>query len=191
MILDVDVVLPIPSRRAVRARVGPGLTHLAGGNGAGKTTLLRVLCAELPPWSGRVALDGRDPAVDTATRARIAFLPAVPELPGFLSVREGWRLLAAVRDRGTWDGAGLERRFALDPHRRLDQLSVGQRRKAELIAALAGDPDVLLLDEVLAPLDPDSVAAVCEVLEERRSGRIILLTSHGALRIVPDAVLSI
>lgn len=187
------LVLALPGRvlGPLDARLGPGIVHLRGANGAGKTTLLRVACGELRPTGGRVLLDGRSPLVDPTTRARISFLPAVPELSGFLTVEEAWRLMAGLRGRPDWAGAALQDRFGLPGTRPLDRLSVGQRRKAELLAALAGDPDVLLLDEVFAPLDPDSTAVVAHELEARRASRITLLTSHGPLPLAADAALDL
>lgn len=169
------------------AELRPGVHHLRGENGSGKTTLLRVLCADLSPTSGRVVLDGESPSDSAATRRRISFLPAVPELPGFLTVREAWTLFAALRDAPSWAGAELTGQLGLDPRRRLDTLSVGQRKKAELLAALAGDPDVLLLDEVFAPLDTRSAEVVSALLEGARLSKIIVMTGHGALGIGADS----
>ena len=100
-------------------------------------------------------------------------------------------MLAALRDAPAWDGAALTGQLGLEPARRLDTLSVGQRRKAELVAALAGDPDVLLLDEVFAPLDTRSVSLVAELFDRARSTKILLLTGHGALPLASDQVLSL
>lgn len=169
--------------------LGPGVHHLRGENGSGKTTLLRALCTEVAPTSGRVLLDGETPSTNPLARRRISFLPAVPELPGFLTVREAWVLFAALRDAPSWSGAKLAAQFSLDPSRRLDTLSIGQRKKAELLAALAGDPDVLLLDEVFAPLDPRSAGAVAALLEAERPSKIMVMTGHGALGIDVDSEL--
>jgi ABC-2 type transport system ATP-binding protein len=165
---------------------GPGLHHLRGGNGSGKTTLLRAACGELRPAAGRVTVDGRSPGDDPGIRARIAFLPAVPELSDFLRVREAWSLMAALRGRPTWDGRALEADLELDGSAPLSRLSVGQRRKAELLAALAGDPDVLLLDEVLAPLDVATVTMLGRWIDAWRATRVIVLTAHGGLDVTPD-----
>lgn len=187
------LVLALPTQRIgpLDIAFGPGIVHLRGPNGSGKTTLLRVLCAELTPTEGRVRLDGADPARSPETRGRFAFLPAVPELPGFLTVRESWAIFAALRRRPAWDGGAFCRSLDLDPARRLDQLSVGQRRKAELIAALAGDPDVLLLDELFAPLDAASVTLVAALLDTWRDTRLMMLTGHGEMPLAPDARLDL
>lgn len=191
-----ELVLALPGPDGVRRRVGPldrtfgpGIVHVRGENGAGKTTLLQVICGELRPTSGAVHLDGNSPLTDRATRARVSFLPAVPELSGFLTVEEAWQMMAALRGRPAWDGSTFYARLGLDPHRRLDQLSVGQRRKAELLSALAGDPDLLLLDELFAPLDQASVVEVASMLEAKRGERIVLLTAHAPLPFGVEGVL--
>lgn len=176
------VVLPLGRTIApIDQEIGPGISWLRGPNGAGKTTLLRVLCAELTPTAGRVRLDGEDPARSAAARRRITFLPAHAELSGFLTPREAWRTMAALRGRPGWDGEPLAARLGVAPDRPLDHSSVGERRKAELLVALAGDPDVLLLDEVFAPLDQASVATLGALFEEWRSHRIVIVTAHGGV----------
>jgi ABC-2 type transport system ATP-binding protein len=164
------LTLALPARRIgpLDRTFAPGVTWLLGPNGTGKTTLFRVLCGELAPTAGVVRLDGDEPTRSPTARCGIAFLPANPELSGFLTVREAWSITAGLRGRA-WDGAALADTLELDPRRRLDTLSVGQRRKAELVAALAGDPDVLLLDEVFAPLDDRSVRAVAALLDAGRA----------------------
>jgi ABC-2 type transport system ATP-binding protein len=136
-------------------------------------------------------VDGASPLTNTDARRRISFVPAIPELSGFLTVAEAWRLLAALRGAPTWDGAALADSLGLDPTRRLDQLSVGQRRKAELIAGLAGDPAVLLLDEPFAPLDTGSAARLAAHLDTLRGSHLLVVTGHGALPIAADGVLEL
>lgn len=158
--------------------VGPGLYHLAGRNGAGKSTLLRCLCGGHPDATGFLSVGGRDPRTDASARRDVALLSAEPELPDFLTVEEAWQELAALRGAPDWDGARWATRWGL-PHRLvLGHASAGQRRLAELIAALAADPAVLLLDEPFANLDPVSAGHVAALLAELREDRVLLLTSH-------------
>jgi ABC-type multidrug transport system ATPase subunit len=117
--------------------------------------------------------------------------PAVPELSGFLHVDEAWRMMAALRGRPGWDGAPARDALGLPGGRSLDALSVGQRRKAELLAAMAGDPAVLLLDEVFAPLDPDATAVVAGWIAAWRATRLVVLTGHGAVPVEPDVVVTL
>ncbi|MES2644700.1 MAG: ATP-binding cassette domain-containing protein [Myxococcota bacterium] len=188
-----QLVLRLPNGTVgpLDARWGPGVVLLRGPNGCGKTTLLRVACGERAPDGGTVYIDGRDPARDAEVRAHVSFLPAVPELSGFLQVDEAWRMMAALRGRPGWDGAPARDALGLPGGRRLDALSVGQRRKAELLAAMAGDPAVLLLDEVFAPLDPDATAVVAAWIAAWRVTRLVVVTGHGAVPVEPDVVVTL
>lgn len=84
--------------------------------------------------------------------------------------------MAAIRGRPRWPGQALEARFKLEGHMRLSHASAGQRRRAELIAATAGDPEVLLLDEVFANQDDRARAVLEALLQEWRATRVILFT---------------
>jgi ABC-2 type transport system ATP-binding protein len=169
--------------------LGPGLHHLVAPNGTGKTTLLRCLCGAWRGTSGSLAVCGRDPRVETEARRDIAFVPAEPELPSFLTVDEAWQQLAAIRGRPSWDGHALRAALDLPGGLPLGHCSAGQRRRAEILAAAAGEPAVLLLDEPFANLDPDGAARVAACLERWRADRVVLLTSHGPLPITPDTIL--
>lgn len=171
----------------IDAALGPGLYEVRGSNGSGKTTLLRTMCGELRAIGGQCLVQGRSVWADVAVRAQIAYVSAVPEQPDFLSVEECWRMYAALRGLPDWDGVLWQVRFGLDGAMPLAQCSAGQRRRAELIAALAADPSVLLLDEVLANLDPQSVAVVADALEQWREDRVVILTSHQPLPVKVDA----
>ncbi|MEM9304188.1 MAG: ATP-binding cassette domain-containing protein [Pseudomonadota bacterium] len=162
-------------------RFGPGIVHLAGPNGAGKTTLLRTVCGELPPRGGTVRVEGRDPYRDHHGRASISLAPARNELPEFLTVREAWQTAAGLRRAPDWDGATVADALALPENLRLAVGSAGQRQKAELLCALAGDPAIVLLDETLAHLDRQTVETVSGWLEEWRATRLIIVAQHAPL----------
>lgn len=159
--------------------VGPGVWRLAGDNGTGKTTLLRAMVGELTPTAGTVRVDGHDPVRDPRARRHVAFVPSRPELPGFLTVDEAWQTLAALRGDPDWDGADLRDTLGLPGEMLLSHGSDGQRRRAELLAGLAADPAVLLLDEPFANLDPEAAAIVAGVLDARRGDHVILVAHHG------------
>ncbi len=173
-----------------------GIVHLRGANGSGKTSLLRALCAAIPRHAGEVRVLGGDPEIDPVARGRIGFVPARLELPGFLTVDEAWRWWADLRraDCEAWNGTPLREAFDLPGDLPLAQASTGMRRKAEVLAALAGDPPVVLFDETLANLDAPGVDALCRWLDHHRTDRVCILTHHGALplaSLVPDQVVDL
>jgi ABC-2 type transport system ATP-binding protein len=152
-----------------------------GPNGAGKTTTIRILLGLLRKDAGEAELLGGDPWRDAvALHRRLAYVPGDVTLWPGLSGGEIIDLLGRLR--GGLDPRrrqALTERFALDPAKKARAYSRGNRQKVALIAALASDAELLLLDEPTAGLDPLMEATFREcVTEERRAGRAILLSSH-------------
>lgn len=168
-----------------------GVVHISGVNGSGKTTLMRVLGGVLPKTLGTLDLDGHDPFEHAPTRAYIGACTPSPELPGFLTATETWRSWAAFRGKPDWQGGPFLEGLDLPANLRLDQMSSGQRRRAELVAALAGDPPVLLLDETFAHLDDAGVDWLITTIESLRGDRLILLAHHGTLSLTADQVIDL
>ncbi len=179
-------------------RVGPvsfqmnqGVLYVAGPNGGGKTTLLRAMSGELLPSGGQTLVAGKDVHSSVDARRQIALVPAIPELPGFLSVTEAYEFTASIRSAPNWNGATFCADLDLDPKLPLGNASAGQRQKAELICGLAGDPSILLLDETFTHLDDDSADQLRQWILEWSSSRIILLSHHGGPPVPPDATLTV
>jgi ABC-2 type transport system ATP-binding protein len=153
-----------------------------GPNGAGKTTTLRILLGLLRSDAGRAELLGGDPWRDAvALHRRLAYVPGDVTLWPSLSGGEVIDLLGRLR--GGLDPkrrVELLERFDLDPHKKARTYSKGNRQKVALVAALASDVELLLLDEPTAGLDPLMEAAFREWInaEERARGRTVLLSSH-------------
>jgi ABC-2 type transport system ATP-binding protein len=159
---------------------------LLGGNGAGKTTTIAILLGLLLPTSGTIRVLGHDMLRDRfAALARMNFSSPYISLPHRLTVRENLRVYAHLY--GVRDGEAriAELSAQLDLGTLLDrpagQLSAGQKTRVALAKALINRPDVLLLDEPTASLDPDTGDLVRTWLERYRteSGCTILLASHN------------
>src|SRR6266699_1346886 len=146
--------------------VATGEVHgFLGPNGAGKTTTIRILLGLLRANGGSAQLLGGDPWNDATTlHRRLAYVPGDVSLwPNFTG--------GEVID--------LLGRFELDPTIKARAYSKGNRQKVALIAALASDVELLLLDEPTAGLDPLMEAAFRSCIEEERQrGRTVLLSSH-------------
>jgi ABC-2 type transport system ATP-binding protein len=162
--------------------VRPGEVHgFLGPNGAGKTTTIRVLLGLLRADAGTVRLLGGDPWADAVRlHRRLAYVPGDVTLWPKLTGGEVIDLFGRLR--GDLDPArrdDLIERFELDPTKRSRTYSKGNRQKVALIAGLASDAELLILDEPTAGLDPLMEATFQDCIRElRHDGRTILLSSH-------------
>jgi ABC-2 type transport system ATP-binding protein len=159
---------------------------LLGGNGAGKTTTLSILLGLLLPSSGAVQVLGED-----VLRHRYRVLPRMNfsspyvDLPHRLTVRQNLSIYARLYGlpRRAERIAGLARDLQIEPllDRPAGKLSAGQKTRVALAKALLNEPELLLLDEPTASLDPDSGDWVRGYLEDyrARTGATILLASHN------------
>jgi ABC-2 type transport system ATP-binding protein len=165
--------------------VPPGtVTMLLGPNGAGKTTAIRMVTGALAPHSGTVHVFGLDPAHDgTEVRRRIGVVPAKPALYDRLTGRDNL-LYAARLYEVAGEAAAIERaaeRFRIE--HALDQFvggySTGMKARLALARATLHDPELLLLDEPTAGLDPESSRAVLALIGEMAAtGRTVLMCTH-------------
>jgi iron complex transport system ATP-binding protein len=177
----------------VSTKLDPGeMLVVIGPNGAGKSTLIRLLSGTLPPRSGVARLFGQD--LSRIPRQQIARRLAV--VPQTASVAHGFRVHDVVMmgrsphqgalawpsdaDRSAVEHALGRAGIANLATRRVDELSGGEQKLVAVARALAQCPDVLLLDEVSAHLDPRHAADVCELAlgEVRARGMACLATMH-------------
>jgi len=152
-----------------------------GPNGAGKTTAIRTLLDLIRPTSGKAFVFGIESTVDpVAIHRRIGYLPGEFALYDRLTGRQTLTYFANLR--GGVDGAfqdSLIQRFDLDPIRRFREYSKGNKQKVGLVAALQHRPDLLILDEPTAGLDPLVQQTFSAVIRETvAEGRTVFLSSH-------------
>jgi ABC-2 type transport system ATP-binding protein len=128
---------------------------LVGPNGAGKSTLLQLACGLIAPTSGRLSVLGAPPAANAAHLARVGFV--AQDTPVYASFTVADHLRMGAHLNPTWDQSLAERRIAqagLHPRQKAGRLSGGQRAQLALTLAAAKRPDLLILDEPAAALDP-------------------------------------
>lgn len=167
-----NCTLVIPAGRVV---------GLVGPNGAGKTTLLHLAVGLLRPTSGTIAVFGGQPAGGTDQLARVGFVGQDTPTYSGLSVDDHLRLGAWLNP--AWDRDFAKRRIAqlgLDPKQKAGKLSGGQRAQLALTLAIAKRPDLLILDEPVASLDPlarrDFMQQLMEEVSEHQVS--VVLSSH-------------
>ena len=161
------------------------ITALLGGNGAGKTTTLSMLLGLLIPTNGKINIFGHDFVKDRySALKRMNFSSPYVDLPQRLTVRENLTVYAKLYGLNDVKSAVIEmvETFRLTDFidRRVRKLSAGQKTRVSLAKALINKPDLLLLDEPTASLDPETVSWIRTFLKNYQQGRgaTILLASH-------------
>ncbi|MBR0793952.1 ABC transporter ATP-binding protein [Bradyrhizobium jicamae] len=193
----IDVAHLVKDYKSTRAvddisfRIARGsITGLLGGNGAGKTTTIAMIMGLVLPTSGSVhVLGAKIPEQSYDVLGRMNFESPYVDMPMRLTVRQNLtifgRLYAVRRLRERIDqlAADLDLKDFLD--RANGKLSAGQKTRVALAKALINEPDLLLLDEPTASLDPDTADWVRQHLESYRKARnaTILLASHNMLEV--------
>ncbi|MDQ1599423.1 MAG: type transport system ATP-binding protein [Actinomycetota bacterium] len=167
---------------------GLGVTGLLGPNGAGKTTLLRMLATVLAPDGGRIQLLGRNPQDATdrlEIRRRLGYLPQEPGFHRGFTVFEFVDYVAILKEltdrrarhdevRRVIDAVGL--REVSD--RKIRALSGGMRRRVGVAQAILGEPELVVLDEPTAGLDPEQRLRFRDLVSRIGEGRAVLLSTH-------------
>jgi ABC-2 type transport system ATP-binding protein len=155
---------------------------LIGRNGAGKSTLIRALLGLVEPDAGEARIWGR-PALllDDARKARLSYVPQQPEALAWLQV--GDMLDFVGRFYASWDASFVSNtlaRWNLPANKVLAKLSPGERQRVAIIRALAPRPELLVLDEPAAALDPVARRELLREIAERagESGTSVLFSTH-------------
>jgi ABC-2 type transport system ATP-binding protein len=167
---------------------GAGITGLLGPNGAGKTTLLRMMATVLAPDAGDLRLLGWNPAKADerlAIRRRLGYMPQEPGFHRSFTAFEFVDYVAILKEMVDRRARHDEVRRVLSlvglesvSGRKIKVLSGGMRRRVALAQALLGDPDLLVLDEPTAGLDPEQRLRFREIVSERSIDRTVILSTH-------------
>jgi ABC-2 type transport system ATP-binding protein len=157
------------------------VTGLVGPNGAGKTTLLSLAVGLLQPTTGQIEVCGGRPAASAEQLAKVGFVAQDTPTYAGLTIDEHLRLGARLNPR--WDDTVARsriRRLGLDPGQKAGKLSGGQRAQLALTLGLAKRPELLVLDEPVASLDPLARREFLQVLMEAVAEHEVnvLLSSH-------------
>jgi ABC-2 type transport system ATP-binding protein len=171
----------------VNLETGPGVFGLLGPNGAGKTTLLRMMATVIPPTTGRLQLLGRDPGAYGArreVRRRLGYLPqSLGYYPGF-TVAEFVEYFALLKEMPPAQVPGAVataiERVDLGGRARakLRTLSGGMLRRVGIAQAIVNDPELLLLDEPTAGLDPEQRVAFRTLIRDLGKRSTVVVSTH-------------
>ena len=157
------------------------VTGLVGPNGAGKTTLLSLAVGLLAPTCGSITVLGGQPGDGPAQLGKVGFI--AQDTPAYAGLSVGKHLLMGAYLNANWDhelARSRINRLGLDPRQKAGTLSGGQRAQLALTMAIAKQPDLLLLDEPVASLDPLARREFLQGLMETVAGRggSVVLSSH-------------
>ena len=162
-----------------------GVYGLLGVNGAGKTTLMRMLCTLLTPTSGQILCNGRDIAkMDAAYRKLLGYLPQEFGFYPDFTVKDYLMYIASIK--GVHKAAARRRVQELlgqvglsnVQDKKMRKLSGGMKRRAGIAQAMLNDPEILILDEPTAGLDPSERIRFRNLLSELAQDRLVLLSTH-------------
>jgi len=177
----------VQALKGVSLEIQPGMFGLLGPNGAGKTTLMKILATLLEPDGGTAEMDGLDLiSAKAKTRKKLGYLPQdfglyptltaaqmldyFAKLKGVIDRKERRALVDVLLDRVN---------LSAERNRRLGGFSGGMRQRVGIAQALIGNPELLIVDEPTAGLDPEERARLHNLLaESTRENTVVLLSTH-------------
>jgi ABC-2 type transport system ATP-binding protein len=170
----------------VSFRVEPGeILGFLGPNGAGKTTTMRILTGYMPASEGRVTVAGYDVFTHPIeAKRRTGYLPETPPVYPDMTVREYLDFVARIKgvpagERGSRVGTVMQRTHVADmANRHCGKLSKGYRQRVGLAQAIIHNPEVLILDEPTAGLDPKQIIETRELIRGLAGDHTIVLSTH-------------
>ena len=176
----------VPAVEDVSFKVERGeILGFLGPNGAGKTTTMRVLTGYMPPTAGKAVVAGFDVFEQPLeAKRRTGYLPETPPLYPEMTVREYLTFVARIKGvpsgerKSRVEGAMARTRVADMAERHCGKLSKGYRQRVGLAQALLHNPDVLILDEPTAGLDPKQIIETRQLIKELAGTHTIILSTH-------------
>lgn len=169
--------------RGVNTRFAEGeIIMVVGPNGSGKTTMIKCLLGLVRPTEGAITVNGQLVGDDPSYRASIGYMPQLAEFPRELTVEQLLRMMNDIRDArsGSTDDR-LITQLGVDAllDKRISALSGGMRQKVSAVLAFRYRPNILVLDEPTAGLDPVSAGKLLDAaMRAKRDGATVLITSH-------------
>lgn len=165
--------------------IGTGVYGLLGTNGAGKTTLINIFVGILKSDAGRVSIDGVDvKKMGLNFLSRIGYLPQYPRFYKNFEVIEFLQYICALKDIPKQQGEHRARELLEivhlggSEHKKIGALSGGMRQRVGIAQAMLNDPDILILDEPTAGLDPQERIRFRNLITKFSHGRTVLLATH-------------
>lgn len=157
------------------------ITYLVGPNASGKTTLIKLILGLVKPTTGFITVDNERLNGNHSYRSKIGYMPQIASFPDNLTVAEIIKMMKNLReDFITYDEELIEHfKLGKEYNKRLKNLSGGTKQKVNGVIAFLFNPEILILDEPTAGLDPVSSSILKDkILKENRKGKTIVFTSH-------------
>jgi Cu-processing system ATP-binding protein len=168
--------------KAIQADFNPGKSYaMIGPNGSGKTTLIKCILGMVMPDAGIITVGGKSISCDWMYRRQIGYMPQIGRYPDQMKIGQIFDMIGDLREGHHDIDEDLIREFKLDQMRdkRMHTLSGGTRQKVSASIAFLFHPDILILDEPTAGLDPIAAEALKEkIIAEKNNDRTFLITSH-------------
>ncbi len=172
----------IEALKSISLNINDGtITYLVGPNASGKTTLIKSILGMVKPNSGIISIDNERLNGNHSYRSKIGYMPQVASFPENLTVLEILKMIKNLREEiNTYDEElishfKLEREF----NKRIKNLSGGTKQKVNAVIGFLFNPEILILDEPTAGLDPVSSSILKDkIIAENQKGKTVIFTSH-------------